>query len=117
MAVRWIECSSFEQRSVHLRWLPMHSVLAGRKKQEQWQPLSMQVLALFSQFVDVANSSPTELLKDEKSDIDLAGPTLQSLKALLDNPPKADLTEAVSRYTRLVHGLLSASLLNIDAMR
>ncbi|TDL16333.1 clathrin-coated vesicle protein [Rickenella mellea] len=65
----------------------------------------------------VAVSLYAELLKDEKSDIDLAGPTLQSLKALLENPPKPDQQSAVSQYTRMVHGLLSASLLNIDEMR
>ena len=58
-----------------------------------------------------------DLLKDEKSDIDLAGPTLPSLKAILDTyPSKAD-TEAISRYNRLIHGLFSSCITNIDEMR
>lgn len=61
--------------------------------------------------------SRKELLKEEKSEIDMAGPTLQSLKAMLDNPPSKLQTEALSRYSRLVHGLLSACLVNIDDMR
>ncbi|TDL16331.1 hypothetical protein BD410DRAFT_889780 [Rickenella mellea] len=65
----------------------------------------------------VAVSLYAELLKDEKSVIDLAGPTLQLLKALLENPPKPDQQSAVAQYTRMVNGLLSASLLNIEKMR
>ncbi|EJD04810.1 clathrin-coated vesicle protein [Fomitiporia mediterranea MF3/22] len=58
-----------------------------------------------------------ELLKEEKSDIDMAGPTLQSLKAMLDNSPSKLQTDALTRYSRLVHGLFSACLVNIDEMR
>ncbi|KAH8115151.1 clathrin-coated vesicle protein [Phellopilus nigrolimitatus] len=65
----------------------------------------------------VAISIYAELLRDEKSDLDMAGPTLQSLKAMLDNAPTKLQADALSRYARLVHGLLSACLVNIDAMR
>lgn len=57
-----------------------------------------------------------DLLKDESSEIDLVGPTLPTLKAILDLPTESD-AETQDRYGRLVHGLLSACLLNIDAMR
>lgn len=59
----------------------------------------------------------SELLKEEKSEVDLAGPTLQSLKALLDNPPKKSEAQALTQYSRLVHGLLSACLVHVDEMR
>ena len=59
----------------------------------------------------------SEMLKNEKLDIDLAGPTLQTLKGLLDNSPRADRQAAVEQYAELIHGLLSACLLNIDEMR
>ncbi|THH07979.1 hypothetical protein EW145_g3009 [Phellinidium pouzarii] len=65
----------------------------------------------------VAISIYAELLKEEKSDLDIAGPTLQSLKAILDNPPDKIQRAAHSQYGRLVHGLLSACLVNIDEMR
>lgn len=60
-----------------------------------------------------------ELLKEEKSDIDLIGPTLQSLKTLLDPPPTkaAADSDSGSKFYRVVHGLLSACLTNIDEMR
>ncbi|KAI8972549.1 ARM repeat-containing protein [Trametes punicea] len=54
------------------------------------------------------------LLKDEVTEIDLVGPTLQALKTLLDRP--ANLPDPDNRYGRIVHGLLSACLLNVDAM-
>lgn len=57
-----------------------------------------------------------DLLKDESSEIDLVGPTLPALKGILDLPTES-LTQAQEGYGRLVHGLLSACLLNIDAMR
>lgn len=43
------------------------------------------------------------------------GPTLQSLKKLLEKVPE-DVAERL-KYEKVVHGLLSASLVNIDAMR
>jgi hypothetical protein len=57
-----------------------------------------------------------ELLKDESSEIDLVGPTLPALKAMLDLPT-ANSPDSKDRYARLVHGLLSSCLLNVDAMR
>jgi len=65
----------------------------------------------------VAVSIYAELLKEEKSEVDLAGPTLQSLKTLLDNPPKKSDTQALTQYSHLVHGLLSACLVHVDEMR
>lgn len=60
----------------------------------------------------------SDLLKEEKSDIDLIGPTLQSLKLLLDAPPaKTETVESTLKFNRIVHGLLSACLSNIDEMR
>lgn len=56
-----------------------------------------------------------DLLKDEVSDTDLVGPTLQSLKKLLEKVPE-DAAERL-KYEKVVHGLLSACLVNIDAMR
>ncbi|PIL25912.1 hypothetical protein GSI_11665 [Ganoderma sinense ZZ0214-1] len=55
-----------------------------------------------------------ELLKDETSELDLVGPTLQALKSLLDRP--ANIPDPDSKYGRLVHGLLSACLVNMDEM-
>ncbi|KAF4622079.1 hypothetical protein D9613_008980 [Agrocybe pediades] len=57
-----------------------------------------------------------DLLKDESSEIDLVSPTLPALKALLSLPP-APGSEDKERYSGLIHALLSATLLNIDAMR
>lgn len=56
-----------------------------------------------------------ELLKDETTEVDLVGPTLQSLKKLLDKVPEAQ-SEKV-KYERMVHGILSACLVNVDDMR
>ncbi|KAG5643615.1 hypothetical protein DXG03_000582 [Asterophora parasitica] len=58
----------------------------------------------------------SDLLKDESSEIDLVGPTLPALKLMLDLPPSAG-SENRDVYGRLVHGLLSSCLLNVDAMR
>ncbi|TBU59882.1 clathrin-coated vesicle protein [Dichomitus squalens] len=55
-----------------------------------------------------------DLLKDESSELDFVGPTLPALKALLDRP--ANLPDPDHKYGRLVHGLLSACLVNIGAM-
>ncbi|KAJ3781084.1 clathrin-coated vesicle protein [Lentinula aff. detonsa] len=89
------------------------------------------ILAAFSAFATVAAGTSTafredvrsvgillysEILKDESNEIDLAGPTFPSLKVLLDLP-LASSPDAQDRYQRLVHGLLSACLLNIDEMR
>lgn len=56
-----------------------------------------------------------ELLKDESSEIDAVGPTLPVLKTILEFPVCAIDTK--DKYRRSVHGLLSACLLNVDAMR
>ncbi|KAJ7066512.1 clathrin-coated vesicle protein [Mycena amicta] len=56
----------------------------------------------------------SELLKDESSEIDLVGPTLPALKALLDLPTTSP--PAAEAFSRLVHGLISACLLNVDEM-
>lgn len=54
-------------------------------------------------------------MKDETSELDLVGPTLQALKALLDRP--VNLPDPDNKFGRIVHGLLSACLINIDEMR
>lgn len=58
----------------------------------------------------------TELLKDESTEVDLVGPTLPALKALLDIPVYTT-PDAKNKFGRLVHGLLSACLLHVDEMR
>lgn len=58
-----------------------------------------------------------DLLKDERNEVDLAGPTLPALKTLLEPPSDPKLLTSDSSYGRIVHGLVSACLLNIDEMR
>ncbi|KAF7337120.1 Clathrin-coated vesicle protein [Mycena venus] len=87
------------------------------------------IMATFAAFVSIGTSIKSlqredvravgillysELLKDESSEIDLAGPTLTALKSLLDIPTVSP--DAGDRYSRLVHGLISSCLLNIDEM-
>ena len=67
--------------------------------------------------VSIIDLSCLELLKDEKSEVDIAGPTLPSLKIILDGPPAKSDIEASSRYSRLIHGLFSSCIVNIDEMR
>ncbi|KAG8721134.1 hypothetical protein FRC09_008363 [Ceratobasidium sp. 395] len=55
-----------------------------------------------------------DLLKDEYSELDIVGPTLPALRGLLLSDAKAVAKEEI--YPRLVHGLLSACLQNIDDM-
>ncbi|GJJ09041.1 hypothetical protein Clacol_003263 [Clathrus columnatus] len=57
-----------------------------------------------------------DLLKDERSDIDITGPTLPALKALLEPPSDPKVCVSESKYGKLVHGLISACLVNIDEM-
>ncbi|CAA7266119.1 unnamed protein product [Cyclocybe aegerita] len=57
-----------------------------------------------------------DMLKDETSEVDLVSPTLPSLKLLLDLPVSQGPDDK-DRYSRLIHALLSACLLNIDSMR
>ncbi len=58
--------------------------------------------------------SKVDLLRDETSEIDFVGPTLPALKSLLTHGPNYEVTEF---FQRVVHGLLSSCLLNIDEMR
>ncbi|GBE87132.1 clathrin-coated vesicle protein [Sparassis crispa] len=67
------------------------------------------------QFRAVAITLYSELLRNETSEVDLVGPTLQSLKTLLEGP--SNLAELEDNYERVVHGLLSACLVNVDEMR
>ncbi|KAF9499159.1 clathrin-coated vesicle protein [Pleurotus eryngii] len=57
----------------------------------------------------------SELLKDESSEVDLVGPTLPSLKILLDLPVHGK-PEAKEKFGKTVNALASACLLNIDGM-
>ncbi|KAJ6560948.1 clathrin-coated vesicle protein [Mycena sp. CBHHK59/15] len=88
------------------------------------------IVATFAAFVSVGTSIKSsqredvravaillysELLKDESSENDLAGPTLPALKSLLDLPI-ASSPDGSDRYSRIVHGLISSCLLNVDEM-
>jgi len=55
-----------------------------------------------------------DLLRDESSDVDVVGPTLPVLKSLLTPGSTYKVTEF---FQRVVHGLLSSCMLNIDEMR
>jgi len=55
-----------------------------------------------------------ELLKNETSIVDLAGPTLPVLKSLLGVP--REFNDPSDGYAKLVHGILSACLVNVDHM-
>ncbi len=55
----------------------------------------------------------TDLLKDETSENYYAGPTLPSLVALVSR----SLDKVDTAFYQLIHGLLSACLLNIDEMK
>lgn len=56
-----------------------------------------------------------ELLKNETSTVDITGPTLPALKSLLEVPK--EFKDPSDGYAKLVHGILSACLVNIDHMR
>lgn len=60
-----------------------------------------------------------DLLKDETSNMDLAGPTLPVLKMLVDQAlsGQVQLPGVGSTGEKLIHGFLSACLANIDDMR
>ncbi|KAG8693489.1 hypothetical protein FRC08_009083 [Ceratobasidium sp. 394] len=62
----------------------------------------------------IALSIYSDLVKDEYSEMDIVGPTLQALRGLLLSDTKAIAKEKM--YSRVVHGLLSACLQNIDDM-
>jgi len=64
----------------------------------------------------VTHECHPEILKDDVSEIDLAGPTFPALKTLLDLPISSG-PDSVERYQKLIHGLLSSCLLHIDEMR
>ncbi|KAG1754151.1 armadillo-type protein [Suillus lakei] len=55
-----------------------------------------------------------ELLKDETSEADLVTPTLPAFRSLLAVSCHPSIRE---RYGKLIHGLLSSCLLNVDEMR
>ncbi|KAG2133962.1 armadillo-type protein [Suillus cothurnatus] len=55
-----------------------------------------------------------ELLKDETSEADLVTPTLPAFRSLLAVSCHPSIHE---RYGKLIHGLLSSCLLNVDEMR
>lgn len=55
-----------------------------------------------------------DLLRDESSEADVVGPTLPVLKSLLTPGSTYKVTEF---FQRVVHGLLSSCMLNIDEMR
>ncbi|CDZ96614.1 Uncharacterized conserved protein [Phaffia rhodozyma] len=58
----------------------------------------------------------SDLLKDETSKADLAGPTISMVKTLCDRA--YSVRQAGSQlYPRVLHGLLSACILHIDEMR
>jgi hypothetical protein len=56
----------------------------------------------------------SELLKDETSEADLVTPTLPAFRSLLAVSCHPSVRE---RYGKLIHGLLSSCLLNVDEMR
>lgn len=58
-----------------------------------------------------------DLLKDEYTEVDVCGPTLPALKALLDVQAGGLNAATVPKYGKLAHGLLSACLQHIDEMR
>ncbi|KAG2033122.1 armadillo-type protein [Suillus americanus] len=55
-----------------------------------------------------------ELLKNETSEVDLVTPTLPAFRSLLAVSCHPSMRE---RYGKLIHGLLSSCLLNVDEMR
>lgn len=50
-------------------------------------------------------------------EVDVAGPTLHCLKAMLDPAAGVGSTDPDSKYSRLIHGLLSSCLSHVDEMR
>ncbi|GAA6032931.1 hypothetical protein JCM8097_000054 [Rhodosporidiobolus ruineniae] len=89
------------------------------------------VKAIFTLFSDLADVFPNPLreelsaiafhfysllLKDEKAEVDLAGPTLSVLKLLTDRG-LASSSGASSVLPKVINGMLSACMLNIDEVR
>ncbi|GAA6050947.1 hypothetical protein JCM3770_005337 [Rhodotorula araucariae] len=71
--------------------------------------------ALREELYAVALHSYSLLLKDEKSEIDLVSPTLPVVKLLCDRG--LDNAGAASILPKVLNGLLSACMLNLDAVR
>jgi hypothetical protein len=55
------------------------------------------------------------LLKDEKAEVDLAGPSLSVLKTLTDRGLAGGAASDV--LAKVINGMLSACMLNIDEVR
>lgn len=64
-----------------------------------------------------ANTVSTVLLKDEKLDVDLVGPSLPILKALCDRSLRTTEEAAAATVGKVLNGMMSACLMNIDEMR
>lgn len=62
-------------------------------------------------------SAYVELLRDETSEVDLAGPTLPILKALCDRGFSPKYGGKLELLPKVVNGMLSASLQNVEDMR
>ncbi|GEM12259.1 clathrin-coated vesicle protein [Rhodotorula toruloides] len=92
--------------------------------------LAAHIRHVFSRFADVADLLPSQLrvelyaiafhsystvLRDEKTEIDFAGPTLPVLKTLCDKA--AARPGDAQTLSKVLNGVLSACLLNIDAVR
>ncbi|KAK4049254.1 hypothetical protein OIO90_005543 [Microbotryomycetes sp. JL221] len=75
----------------------------------QQGPLREQLYAIAFQFY-------SQLLRDESAEVDLVSPTLPVLKSLVERS-LAPLTAADSSLPRVINGLLSACLQNIDSLR
>ncbi|GAA6022908.1 hypothetical protein JCM10207_006860 [Rhodosporidiobolus poonsookiae] len=88
--------------------------------------------AIFSLYADFADLFPNPLreelyaiafhfysmvLKDEKADVDLAGPTLPVLKLLSDRGLASTGEEGPAVLPKVINGMLSACMLNIDEVR
>ncbi|KAG8826091.1 hypothetical protein FRC17_008413 [Serendipita sp. 399] len=54
----------------------------------------------------------SELLKDETSEVDLVGPTLPALRAMMEAPPTAQ--DRAESFGKLIHGFISCCLQNIE---
>ncbi|GAA5889046.1 hypothetical protein JCM6882_009727 [Rhodosporidiobolus microsporus] len=90
------------------------------------------IKATFALFADLADVFPNPLreelyavafhfysllLKDEKADVDLAGPTLAVLKTLTDRGLSGKSVVVPTVLPKVINGMLSACMLNIDEVR
>ncbi|GAA5876048.1 hypothetical protein JCM8547_003540 [Rhodosporidiobolus lusitaniae] len=90
------------------------------------------IKALFALFADLADVFPNPvreelyalafhfyslLLKDEKAEVDFAGPTLPVLKLLTDRGLAMKDLNGPTVLPKVINGMLSACMLNIDAVR